>query len=185
MIELRPQPLTQEAFTPFGEVIEADNRTPLHINQGFALRFDDLASIDVASEGGNVKTSLFTAKARPQLLTITLMERHPLGSQLFFPLQDKPWAVLVCTDPQDPFSYRAFLASGQQGVNYARNTWHFPLIVFEDNSRFIVVDRKGPGNNLEEVDVTGVTLTITTKDDPFEAFGKWATDADAKAFRDL
>jgi ureidoglycolate lyase len=185
MIELRLQPLTQEAFAPFGEVIETNGRTPLHINQGFALRFDDLAKIDVASEGGDVKTSIFVAKARPQPLTVTMMERHPLGSQLFYPLQDKLWVVLVCTHPQDPASYRAFLASGQQGVNYARNTWHFPLIVFEDESRFIVVDRKGPGNNLEEVKVTGVSLTITAVGDPFEAFGEWATDADEKAFRDL
>jgi ureidoglycolate lyase len=161
MIELRPQPLTRETFARFGEVIETSGRTPLHINQGFALRFDDLANIDVSSEGGHVKTSLFIAKARPQPLTVTLMERHPLGSQLFHPLQDKPWVVLVCTKPQDPSSYRGFLASGQQGVNYARNTWHFPLIVFEDESRFIVVDRKGPGKNLEEMEVTGVTLRLT------------------------
>jgi ureidoglycolate lyase len=36
-------------------------------------------------------------------------------------------------------------------VNFARGVWHFPLIVFHDKSRFMVVDRKGPGQNLEEV----------------------------------
>ena len=41
-------------------------------------------------------------------------------------------------------------ASGRQGVNYARNAWHHPLLVLEE-SRFLVVDRKGPGKNLEEV----------------------------------
>ena len=78
------------------------------------------------------------------------MERHPLGSQLFMPLSGAPWLVVVCTDPGVPSSYRAFAASGRQGVNYARNCWHHPLLVVADASPFIVIDRKGPGSNLEE-----------------------------------
>jgi ureidoglycolate lyase len=151
MIDLRLAPLTTEAFAPYGDVIEVGGREPLVINQGYALRFDDLANIDVASEGGNAKASIFIARARPQPLVIDMMERHPLGSQLFCPLQKRPWAIVVCGDPQEPASFRAFIASGMQGVNYKRGTWHFPLIVFEDESRFMVMDRNGPGKNLEEL----------------------------------
>jgi ureidoglycolate lyase len=57
----------------------------------------------------------------------------------------------VCADPHDLSSYRAFDASGRQGVNYARNCWHHPLLVAGDASPFVVVDRKGPGDNLEEM----------------------------------
>ncbi len=78
------------------------------------------------------------------------MERHPLGSQAFVPLQDRPWLVVVCAAPDDLASYRAFTATGLQGVNYARNVWHHPLLVLDSQSRFFIVDRKGPGNNLEE-----------------------------------
>jgi len=91
-----------------------------------------------------------------------LMERHPLGSQAFIPLQDRPWLVLVAGDAHDVASYRAFTATGKQGVNYARNVWHHPLLVLDDDSRFLIVDRKGPGNNLEELwfrDGEAVTLT--------------------------
>jgi len=35
-------------------------------------------------------------------------------------------------------------------VNYARNVWHHPLLVLKDASPFLVVDRKGDGDNLEE-----------------------------------
>jgi ureidoglycolate lyase len=143
--------LTPQAFAPFGEVIDARTKAPLDINQGFAQRFDDLAALDVAAEQGTLKVSIFTARARPLPIEIKLMERHPLGSQLFFPLQDEPWLILVCTDPHDAATYRAFSATGQQGVNYARNVWHHPLLVLRHDSRFIIVDRKGPGNNLEEV----------------------------------
>jgi ureidoglycolate lyase len=73
-----------------------------------------------------------------------------LGSQIFFPLQDRPWLVVVAEDAHDFKSYRAFTATGSQGVNYARHVWHHPLLVLDPGSRFLVVDRKGPGDNLEE-----------------------------------
>ncbi len=145
---MKIEKLTRAAFAPFGDVIETSGATRFTINQGFATRFDDLCKVDVV-EGGAVKVSLFEAKPRPAPIKIDLMERHPLGSQAFYPLQNEDWLVLVCADPRDETSFRCFRANGRQGVNYARNVWHFPLLVFAD-SRFIVVDRKGPGNNLEE-----------------------------------
>jgi ureidoglycolate lyase len=145
------EPLTKNAFSRFGDVIEIDGAERIAINQGFAERVNGLAQIDVAAEHGTVNVSLFTAKARPAPIAVKLMERHPLGTQLFYPLQDNPWLVLVCDDPRAPASYRAFWASGRQGVNYARNVWHHPLLVLADAARFIVVDRAGPGNNLEEM----------------------------------
>ena len=183
---LKPEPLTKAAFAPFGDVVESDGYTPLHINQGFALRFDNLARIDVAAEGGQSKASLFTANPRPQPTTINLMERHPLGSQLFYPLQDKPWLIVVCDDPANSKTFRAFSASGRQGINYHRNIWHFPLLVFDAESRFIVVDRVGPGNNLEEVEIKQpMTLSIDFDDDPFATFSEWSSAADTKAFEQI
>ncbi|CCD93592.1 Ureidoglycolate hydrolase [Bradyrhizobium sp. ORS 375] len=150
MHTLTPQPLTKTAFAAFGDVVETAGAAPIEINQGFARRCNGLAAVDVASGGAAVNISLFEAKPRPRPIEIKLMERHPLGTQLFMPLQDRPWLVLVCHDPRDPASYYAFTASGQQGVNYARNVWHHPLLVFDAGSRFMVVDRMGP-DNLEEL----------------------------------
>jgi ureidoglycolate lyase len=144
-------PLSEAAFAPFGELVELNAADIITINQGFATRVNGLAETDVATDGGSVNISLFVAQPRPVPIDIKVMERHPLGSQLFFPLQDAPWLVLVCTDPHVATSYRAFEASGRQGVNYARNVWHHPLLVLNAEERFLVVDRTGPGSNLEEV----------------------------------
>jgi ureidoglycolate lyase len=144
------RPLTTQAFAPFGDVIEAPGHSPIPINQGYAERFTDLAHVDVAAEGGKLNVSIVTARPRPLPIAIRLMERHPLGSQVFQPLQDRPWIVLVCRDPRESASYEAFAATGRQGINYARNVWHHPLLVLDDDSRFLVIDRQGPGNNLEE-----------------------------------
>jgi len=150
MATLSIEPLTKQAFAPFGEVIETNGVVPLSINQGYAKRFNDLANIDVAAEGGQTSISWFVASMRPAPIAIRLMERHPLGSQLFMPLGGTDWLIVVCTDPRNAASYRAFAAAGHQGVNYARNCWHHPLLVLKDASAFLVVDRKGDGNNLEE-----------------------------------
>ena len=151
MTLLKPEPLTKAGFAPFGDVIEMDGAKHFPINQGFAERFNDLANVDVATGGGAVNVSMVTAIPRPLPIAIKLMERHPLGSQIFYPLEDRPWLVLVCGNPRETASYRAFIASGMQGVNYAPNAWHHPLLVLERETRFLIVDRKGPGNNLEEL----------------------------------
>jgi ureidoglycolate lyase len=150
MHRISPLPLTKQAFARFGDVVETDGAAPIEINQGFARRINHLANIDVASGGAAVNISLFDVKPRPLPIAIELMERHPLGTQLFMPLQDKPWLVLVCADPHDVTSYRAFTASGRQGVNYARNVWHHPLLTLSEGERFLVVDRIS-ADNLEEV----------------------------------
>lgn len=147
------EPLTREAFAPFGDVVVTDGVAAIAINQGYARRYDGLGRIDVSRKGGAVNISEFVAQPRPAPIEIALMERHPLGSQLFMPLQDRSWIALVCADPCAPASYRAFRCSGRQGVNYARNVWHHPLLVLDADSRFLVVDRAGPGVNLEEYEL--------------------------------
>jgi ureidoglycolate lyase len=151
VIKLAPQKLTKAAFAPFGDVIELEGAKHYGINQGFAERYHDLATVDTGAEGGEPIISFFIGEPRPLPIEIKLMERHPLSSQAFYPLQDRPWLVVVAEDPLSPQSLRAFLASGQQGVNYARNAWHHPLLVLDPASHFLIVDRKGKGKNLEEV----------------------------------
>lgn len=157
---MKIEPLTKASFAPFGDVIEIEGATHYPINQGFAERFNDLARVDVTAEGGSVNISIVNAVVRPKPIGLKLMERHPLGSQIFYPLQDRPWLVVVCVEPHDAKSFRVFRATGRQGINYARNTWHFPLLVLEDGSRFLVVDRKGPGTNLEEVAIDEIRLDL-------------------------
>ena len=153
---MKIEALTKAGFAPFGEVIEMDGAQHYPINQGFAERFNDLATVDAEA----VNISIVVANPRPKPIAITLMERHPLGSQIFYPLQDRPWLVVVCGDPKDATSFRAFSATGRQGINYSRNTWHHPLLVLEADSRFLVVDRKGPEANLEEVPVDEIRLDL-------------------------
>jgi ureidoglycolate lyase len=152
--ELTPEPLTAEAFAPFGSVIEAsDDAVKLDINQGHAIRYDRLAEIDVADEGGVGAISLFRARPLDQLV-LRMFERHPLGSQTFVPLSGRPYLVAVApAGAFDAARVRLFHAEGHQGVHYRRGVWHHFLLVLETDSEFLVIDRAGPGDNCEEVEL--------------------------------
>lgn len=148
---LTVQPLTAEAFSPFGEVIEADPSTMRLINGGTTERFHALFSPDVTGEGARVIVNIFRGQPRAFPYEIGMMERHPLGSQSFSPLSGRPFLVAVSPDEGGrPGRPQIFLARPDQGVNYHRNVWHHPLMAVEAVSDFLVVDRDGPGNNLQE-----------------------------------
>lgn len=154
MQEIVAQPLTKGAFAPFGDVIETAGAELRLINNGTTQRFHDLAKVEIDTDG-KVIASIFRGQPFELPVEINMMERHSLGSQAFIPLHKRPWLVVVAQDEnRRPGKPQAFLVnpdeSGVRGVNYARNVWHHPLISLEVESDFLVIDRDGPGGNLEE-----------------------------------
>ncbi len=80
-----------------------------------------------------------------------MVERHPDGSQAFLPMTQAPFLVIVAPDDGGvPGRPRAFLTAPGQGINLARGTWHGVLTPLSAPGLFAVVDRIGPGENLEE-----------------------------------
>lgn len=164
-LDLRAQPLTREAFAPFGDVIEvsAQNQV-IPINYGLTDRHHDLAKIDVASEGGTPIISLFHSRSVSVPFAVEIMERHPLGSQAFMGLGGHPYLVIVgAAGDFDARALRAFVARGNQGVNYHRGTWHHYCLSLGADNDFLVVDRGGAGHNCDEVRIPGelkISVTI-------------------------
>ena len=155
MREVTPEPLTAEAFAPFGDVIEASDRAEaMPINYGWTTRFNDLANLDTADQGGRTIVSLFRSKPLEPLV-LKVFERHPLGSQAFVPLQGRPYLVAVAPPGEfDPAAVRLFRAAASQGVNYAKGVWHHFLLALEAESDFLVIDRDGAmGENLDELEL--------------------------------
>ena len=147
---LRIQPLTAEAFAPYGDVLEVDGPPDKLINQGMCGRHHDRAAMDFGPEG-RAGLSIFDAKAYSLPLRLEMMERHPDGSQAFLPTGPEPFLVVVAPDDRGaPGKPQAFLTAPGQGVNYARNTWHAVCTPLDRPAKFFVVDRIGPGENLEE-----------------------------------
>lgn len=157
--------LCPDTFRPFGDVIAVDeSRRHFTINDGYAHRFHDLAHIDVASSHGYPIISIFRAQPRQLPLHLHVLERHPLGSQSFFPLSSQPFLVVVAQGGNQPDlkSIRCFLTARGQGVNYARGVWHHPLIALGDQSDFLVIDRDGKRSepNCEEFSLIDAQISV-------------------------
>jgi len=149
---LKPVPLTRERFLPFGDVIEAHAVQRETMNAARFERFDDLCNVDVGADG-RVRVSIARCRSATKLpYRFDVVERHPLGSQAFVPLAAVQFVVVVAPAGESVVAddLQAFVTNGRQGVNYARGTWHMPLIAFEPKQEFLVIDRAGDAPNCDE-----------------------------------
>lgn len=147
---IRIEPLTAEAFAPFGDVLEVKGAPDRLINQDLCGRYHDRARLDFGTDG-RAGISLFDAVPRALPYTLDMVERHPEGSQAFLPMTEAPFLVIVAPDADGvPGTPRAFLTAPGQGVNYHRGTWHGVLTPLSAPGLFAVVDRIGTTPNLEE-----------------------------------
>ena len=148
-IIINPKPITKENFSKYGDVITTKDIKPLEINDGYAKRFDGIANLDTSIDGGETTICIFSALKRSFPMKINMMEKHPLGSQAFIPMQETTFLVLVAPKGSKPNinEIESFIVPPNIGVNYNPGIWHFPLISTKDMN-FLVVDRKGSGDNL-------------------------------------
>lgn len=127
------EPLTPDAFAPFGDVL-----TPPASGRSY---FGDA----LGSARGGARASLSIARVGETAalpITAQRMERHAFSSQSFVPLGDLDFLVLVAPHGDDgrpdTGAARAFLASGGVGVTYRMDVWHHPLTVLRGPGAFAV-----------------------------------------------
>jgi len=160
-ITINPKLITKENFSKFGDMITTADIKPIEINEGYAKRFDGIANLNTSKDKGETTICIFSALKRSFPMKINMMEKHPLGSQAFIPMKQTTFLVVVAPEGNKPDlnKIEAFIIPPEIGVNYNPSIWHFPLIATE-NMNFLVVDRKGSGDNLviENLEKEEVTL---------------------------
>lgn len=147
------QPLSIENFAPFGEVICIDGQDFFHINDAHTERYHALATTEIIGEA-HAGISIFRNIKQTEIpFSVSMLERHPNGSQAFIPMQGQAFLIVVAPalDDHTPDISKlcAFISDGTQGVNYRAGTWHHPLLTLEAPSNFAVVDRIGTGHNCD------------------------------------
>ena len=165
-IQLKVKPLTPEAFAPYGDVLEvSEGNDKFQINQGLTTRHHALARVDASDLEGEPVISLFRTQGIKLPFRLKLMERHPLGSQAFFPLSCNLYLVVVAGEGEfDSSKIEVFLARPGQGVSYRKGVWHHYNLVLNGSGDFLVIDRDGAGNNCEEVEIpSDIEVTICHK----------------------
>mgnify|MGYP001163878710 CR=1 FL=1 len=148
-ITIKPKKISHKNFKKFGDLISTKKNKPININNGYAKRFDNLCKINTSLKKGNTIMSIFSAKKRKFPMKIDMMEKHPLGSQAFVPMSETNFLVFVAPKGKKPDTQKieSFIVPKQTGINYKPGIWHFPLISLK-KMNFLVIDRKGIGNNL-------------------------------------
>ena len=146
---INPIKINRSNFAIYGDLISTSDVNPININAGHAKRFDNLANLNTSKDGGQTIVSIFSALKRTFPMTIDMMEKHPLGTQAFIPMKETIFLSFVAPPGNSPDinKIQSFIIPPSTGINYKPGIWHFPLISTED-SNFIVIDRKGKGENL-------------------------------------
>lgn len=134
MHRIKTEPLTAEAFKPYGDVLA------LPAKAGRIYYNEALGNLRPAA-GPSLSLSL-REPSPPLPLRATLLERHQYSSQTFVPIDAEQYLVVVAPHHHlggpDVAQARAFLARGDQGVTYRPDTWHHGLTVFGRPARFAV-----------------------------------------------
>lgn len=137
--DLRIEPLTEQAFAPFGQIISLKDRMP-----------------DFRTASGTEGWQVDFRSGRPLLMVLrtpyqpwrfSKLERHFELTQTFLPLGGSPAAVVVAppssdrTAIPDPSEVRAFLLDGTMGYVLAAGTWHsldrYPL--YPPDTRWVII----------------------------------------------
>lgn len=132
-MRLIAEPLTADAFAPFGEVLAAPE-SPGRVHIEGALE----------NRRPQAKPALYFTCKEPSALPLrsVTMERHPHSSQSFVPMDAGRWLVIVAPHAEggrpDMARARAFLARPDQGVTYGADVWHHPFTVIDRPARVAV-----------------------------------------------
>ncbi len=136
------EPLTADAFAPFGQVIQAAGDA-VAANQGTAARYDFAARLANLRPAARPNVAVFRATPRALPMPVRLLERHPRSSQMFVPMTAPRYAVLVARDAPDGApdldTLRAFACAPWQAVNYDPGVWHHPMIALDAPSDFVML----------------------------------------------
>ena len=146
---IKPVKISRSNFSSYGDLISTDDINPMNINDGYAKRFDNLANLNTSRDSGKTIVSIFSALKRTFPMKIHMMEKHPLGTQAFIPMKETTFLAFVAPSGESPEidKIQSFIIPIKTGINYKPGIWHFPLISTE-NINFLVIDRKGSGENL-------------------------------------
>jgi ureidoglycolate lyase len=154
------EPLTRVVFRAFGDVIEVPGSGGRTANDGTAVRYDDVAALELTADGGRPALDLFRAKPAPLPLECRTLERHPLSSQAFVPVGEHRFLVVVAPaggDQPDAARTRAFVTDGRQGVNYRPGVWHHPVLALDGETDFVVLGRADDGRDCDVAPFAGTT----------------------------
>ncbi len=133
VIQIKAEPLTSEAFQPFGQVIGQDDIS-LALRNGEQFR---MGIIHMPNNGYRIKS----------------LNYHRNSTQALVPLEGKACLVVVAppgltfNEASDLKQVKAFLCDGSGGINIGLSTWHQALLPIGSEMKMLNVQGVNSGED--------------------------------------
>lgn len=143
--------MKKEEFENFGDVIEVEGEKMRIIKKGKNERYNDMERVEEEGKKKREIINIFRGKYFEEKIDIMMMERNKLGQKDLIKMKGRKFMVVVEEDEGDGKERkRDFIERGDKGVNYMRNIWNKKIIEMEKKQDFMVVEREGREDNMEE-----------------------------------
>lgn len=133
---VRIQPITEEAFIPFGHVFRPTGSNGRRNNFGVIQNLRPGAPINLAQVEGD-------DRSQTSEFELDTLERHVFSSQSFFPQDVGRYLVVVCESGDGGLPeldrLKAFSVPGDVGVSYLPGVWHAGISVLQGRRNFLMV----------------------------------------------
>jgi ureidoglycolate lyase len=145
VLQIKAEPLTAEAFHPFGQVIGIDTVQMKIVNDRFRM-------------------STITTTYRP--FRIAHLNRHIKSTQALIPLGGKAYLAVVAPptvnldNPEDLKQVKAFINDGSSGINLDLGTWHMALLPLGPKMTMVNIQGEHSAEDTEERSFTEKFETI-------------------------
>lgn len=163
-LRLHPQPLTAEAFAPFGSLAAIDAAGGRAVNQDRGRRIPGTGDLVHDAAATRPVLDVYHLKPSPLPFMLACFERHVLTSQVFIPIRCE--RLLLAVAPNDANGQpdiaraRAFIANDNAIIHYRAGVWHSPLIALDGPAALsMLMWEAGDARDCEEV-VPSMTVDI-------------------------
>jgi ureidoglycolate lyase len=139
---VRLEPLTRERFAPYGDLIEAGAGRASLVNDGRATRYDGVTALSNSTGIQEPSLSVYHVRPSEPPFAASVFERHPHSGQIFLPMAEVDFPVIVAPDREgtpDVARAEAFLSPRSAGIHYRAGVWHVPLAVFGREATFFML----------------------------------------------
>ena len=142
------QNITSSVFANYGYVLDYNTVQPTLINQDTCLKYCFDLDFNFSVMDDKYRLKIYIADKYEQPIKIETMERHPLGYQLFYPITDCPYIVVVAPGSEEPDEnlIEAFYVQTGVGVMIRCGIWHHSLLALCNKAKYIVLENDVPGN---------------------------------------
>jgi ureidoglycolate lyase len=143
MTSLKVEPLTAEAFAPYGIVLAAPKGVAPMLDRGDITAWIGFADLSSFNSSSCIWAQL---NAHRHNMPVTQLERHTRCPEAFIPLQGMSVLVVApCSDPSvpdckpDESQIRAFLVDGSAGVLFPAGAWHWAPYAITEEATFLLI----------------------------------------------